>query len=267
VVLFRAAALCSGFVFLAAGGVASLRVPWGAAGAPFPGFTPELHRWHSALLGVSEGILLPGLLLGLWRRPAQRPGLLRLFVLTGVSLVLPHLLLRGSTPVASAFLLLPVITYPALGRLPRASPGGRWDRRLLALAALVAVALLPDLWANLSAQLAGAGGEHARHGHWGSAVTLDLALIVLLLAASSRRPGWTASLGVAACAFAYLGAAALAIPAHAGSWGRGGGVLALGAAAAMLAVRWLGRRDDGTAPAPAQWPSSTTSSTPPATPR
>jgi hypothetical protein len=97
-ILFRVLAVVCTLLLLVSGGIASLLAPWGSPGSGFPGFTPELHRWHSALLGVFEGILLPGLLVALLRRPRERPLLMQLYVLVGIALVLPHLLFRGSTP-------------------------------------------------------------------------------------------------------------------------------------------------------------------------
>jgi hypothetical protein len=59
-------------LLLASGGITSILAPWLAPGGAFPGFTPEIHRWRSALLGVSEAIVLPGLLFAMLARPRER---------------------------------------------------------------------------------------------------------------------------------------------------------------------------------------------------
>ena len=237
-VLFRVLAAACAFLLLVSGGITSIVAPWGSPGGAFPGFTPELHRWHSALLGVSEAILLPGLLLALLRRPRERPMLMQFFLLVGIALVLPHLLVRGSTPISSAFLVFPVLAYPALRELPRIPRGGRTGPLLLALGLFVLLAF--DMWSNLQAQITGAGGEHARHGHWATAFSLDVVLILALLFAASRRPGWLALSLLAALALVYLGAAALALPNHAGSWGVLGGTLAILGGIGLMLATWRG---------------------------
>jgi hypothetical protein len=226
-IFFRVIGLACVLMFLAFGGITSILAPWGSAGGAFPGFTPELHRWHSALLGVTEAIFLPGLLLALIRRPRERPLLMQFFGLVGVALVLPHLLTRGSTPLSSLFIALPVIAFPALGALMRFSHGRRTSKLLLALALLTAALLIPDALRNLQMQLAGAGGEHARQGHWATAFSLNLVITLAALLASMRLPGSQALGLLLSIALLYLGSAAITLPDHAGSWGATGGGFSL----------------------------------------
>ena len=236
--LFRGLAGACALLLLVSGGITSILAPWGSPGGAFPGFTPEIHRWHSALLGVFEAILLPGLLLALWRRPREHPLLMQFFLLVGIALVVPHLLVRGSTPVSSVFLLFPVLSYPAPRELLRIPRGGRTSTLLLVLGLLAFALLAFDMWSQLLAQITSAGGEHARHGHWATAFSLDVVLILAILIAASGKPGWQALSLVAGTALIYLGAAALALPNHAGSWGALGGGLALAGGAGLLAATW-----------------------------
>lgn len=234
VLAFRVAAVLTIVACLGAGGLASIQVPWGSPGRPFAGFTPELHRWHSTLLGVSEAILLPGCLLVLLRRPRRSPLLMQFFVVAGLCLVAPHLLARGSTPVASAFLVLPLLAYPAPRDLTRGGAGA-WSYPRLGLALATASGLAFDAWRNLERQMAGLGGEHYSLGHWATAAGLCLALAVGGVLAASGRRGARALSAIVGLALLDLGAAALALPDHAGSWGTAGGALALMAGAAFVA--------------------------------
>lgn len=241
-IFFRVIALACALLFLASGGLTSILAPWGSAGGAFPGFTPELHRWHSSLLGVTEAILLPGLLLALIKQPRERPLLMQFFALVGVALVLPHLLTRGSTPISSLFIALPVIAFPALGALTHFSHGRQPSKLLLALALLAAALLIPDAWDNLQRQFAGAGGEHARQGHWATAFSLNLVITLAALVASSRLPGSQALGLLVGIALLYLGAAAITLPNHAGSWGATGGGLALLVGAGLVVAIWWEER-------------------------
>jgi hypothetical protein len=190
------------------------------------------------LLGVFEAILLPGLLLALLRRPREHPLLMQSFILVGIALVLPHLLTRGSTPVSSAFLAFPILAYPAPRELLRIPRGGRTSTLLLVLGLLAFAILAYDMWSQLLAQVTGAGGEHARHGHWATAFSLDVVFILAILLAASRKPGWQALSLIAGIALLYLGAAAFALPDHAGRWGALGGGLALLGGAGLMAATW-----------------------------
>jgi hypothetical protein len=234
-IVFRVIAAACALLLLTFGGLISILVPWGDPGLPFPGFTPELHRWHSALLGVTEAILLPGLLFVLIWRPRQRPLLMQFFVVVGVALVVPHFLTRGKTPISSAFIVFPIIAYPALGALLRFPSDAGTTVLLLVLALLAASVLGVDAFHNLQLQLAHAGGEHAHQGHWATAFSLDLVLAFALLIAARRIPGAHALGLLASVSLVYLGAAAAALPGQAGSWGFSGGMLALFGGAALAA--------------------------------
>ncbi len=238
-ILFRVVAVASALAFLNLGGVTSIMVPWGDPGFPFRDFTPEIHRWHSAILGVTEAILLPGLLLALLWRPVERPLLMQFFIFVGVALVVPHFLIRGRTPISSAFLVFPVLSYPALRSLlsfprvvrPRGFPTP-------ALALIIVGPLAFDFWRNLQAQLTGIGGEHARHGHWATACSLDLVLAVMVLFALSKAPGARALGWLAGISLVYLGIAAISLPEYAGSWGIFGGVLAIVGGLGLVGATW-----------------------------
>lgn len=242
--IFRVVAAACALLLLASGGINSILAPWASPGRGFPGFTPELHRWHSALLGVTEAILLPGLLFVLIWRPRQRPLLMQFFVFVGVALVVPHFLTRGRTPISSAFTVFPIIAYPALSALFRFPRAAGTTTLLLVLALLAAAVLGVDAWHNLQLQLANAGGEHARQGHWATAFSLDLVLAFALLIAARQAPEAHALGLLASASLMYLGAAALALPGQAGSWGFSGGMLALFGGAVLATLHlWATRAE------------------------
>lgn len=220
-----------------------LPVPWTPADPATAEYVPELHRWHDALIAAYAAFLVGGSLLAALPRPRRTP-LLAQFALLALG-ILVLLTLRPLDPIVlipSAVMVgLVLVAYPAPRALLAFAADARPSGPLLALAAATAAPLLLDVWTNLRLQQVDAS-EHAAHGHWhgAAAVALTLALAGFLVA--GRRPGWRA-LGVATgLAYLYLGAAALALPAHDGSWGVRGGTLALLAGVAYLALTALESR-------------------------
>src|SRR5258706_9849024 len=60
--------------------------PWMLMSGPEPGYTPELHRWHSAMWGTLSGLLFNGSLLTLMWRPRTKPLVMQFVALTGIIL-------------------------------------------------------------------------------------------------------------------------------------------------------------------------------------
>jgi plastocyanin len=226
-----------------------LLAPWALLREATPGYTPELHRWHGADSGAFVGLLVCGSLLALIPRPRRAP-LLAQFVLLGLGV----LALASLRPFNGAALAIAVVvgalvaaTYPAPRALLSAKregpPGTLWVRPLLALGLAATIPLAVYAWTSARLQFSDLG-EHAVNHHWMVSAAVGLALALAGLLAATRRPGWRALGVLTGIAYLYLGAAALAIPTHDGSWGVGGGILALLGGAGFVAAALLdGRRD------------------------
>ena len=219
------------------GGISDLVRPWAGLAEARPGFTPELHRWHSVDISALVSLLLGGSLAALIPSPRRRP-LLAQFTLLGLG----SLALAVLQPfVATAFMTTVIIgaivaaAYPAPRALLAFAREGAVSRPLLALGLAATPLLALNAWTNLQLQL-GDGSEHAALNHWNGAAALAATLILAGLLSSTKRPGWRALGIITALTYFYLGAAALTIPHHDGSWGVTGGVLALLGGAGFLAA-------------------------------
>ena len=231
-----------------------LLAPWTLVGPAIPDYTPELHRWHHADISALIGLLICGSLLAALPRPRRSPLLTQFVLLASGILALACVYpFRPTTLIpAVAVIALVVAAYPdrrALLSFPRE---GSSSRPLLALAAASAVPLLLNAWANLRLQYTDVS-QHARDNHWNGSVALALALIVAGLLTATRRPGWRALGVITGGTYLYLGATALSIPAHDGSWGLTGGVLALLGGAGYLALTALEARRGRSAAQPAPY--------------
>jgi hypothetical protein len=134
--------------------------------------------------------------------------------------------------------------YPARHELLKLGPpaGERPDLSLATLSVLVGVLLARPAWRWYDMQLLRAHDEHSTLQHWTIMAVLAVGLVAAGLLAATKRPGWV-TLGVSAgVALVYLGSAAVAAPDHAGSWGTGGGLTAVGAGVAFLIVTAVSAR-------------------------
>ncbi len=226
--------------------IPDLLAPWfNSQGPATPGDTPELHRWHAAQWGALKAVLIGGSLLALLWRPRAKP-LLMQFVGLGVGI----LALLGGTLDPRIFVILwPFLLVIAAYPMPRAlldvSREVPLSRPLLALSLLAAVLLAPYAWRSLIWQLAGVG-EHAAQFHWIESVIISIMLVLAGVLAATKRPGWRALGIIVGLAFVYLGAAALQVPYHDGSWGTTGGMLStLGGWGFIAATVWEARKPRG----------------------
>ena len=216
--------------------------PWLHTEAVEPGFTPELHRWHAAQWGALKGILVSGSLLVLLWRPRAKPVLVQFVALSvGVLALLTVPLAPGTLVFLWPFLLV-IATYPAPRALLDVSRQEPLSRPLLALTLLAALLLAPYAWRSLLWQLGGVGGEHAALFHWIESVVISIVLVLAGVLAAMKRPGWQALGIIVGLAFIYLGAVALQVPYHDGSWGIAGGLLAtLGGCGFIATTVWEAR--------------------------
>ena len=187
----------------------------------------DIHLWHIAELAALSALLLGGVIVGLLRRPQEKPLLAQFFVLGSLILAI------GITPFNMAGLVfLPIIglfiiLYPdrrALFSFPRS---GRVSIPLLALTAVYAITQDARVQQEIAWQIEGMTTDvHALQLHWiGSAILIALLVLAGFMAAT-KRPGWERLGIITGTVYIYLGAIALIVPTYAGSWGEAGGLFA-----------------------------------------
>ena len=230
-----------------------LAAPW-ASMAWYPHddprqLNPELHRWHEAMWGAVTGILEGGVLLTLLWRPRQNPLLIQFMALVIIGGALTVLPFEPSLLFVIVMLTLVVVAYPNPRALLDFSRDGPISRPLLALSLATALLLVPYIVRLTLWQLQGFGGEHAIANQWISDVEHAVFLLLATILTSTRRPGWRTLGTLTGVVFLYLGAAALALPGYAGSWGITGGILALVGGSLYLIVTIREARKTMLAPA------------------
>jgi hypothetical protein len=230
-IIFRlVVVLLAGLVLSGPGGVADLIAPWHLTPQGSHGTIPELHRWHSADVTALVVFLIVGGMLALIPRPRQAPLVAQFVIFAAATLAI---IVRGDALapcliIGGAF----AIAYPApraLLSLPKNPP---YNPPVLVIALATLPFLAANGWANAQ-RLLNDTSEHAALGHWHGSLALTIVLALGGLAAATKLPGWTGLGTLLALAYAYLGAAALAVPIHDGSWGVIGGIIALFAAVAF----------------------------------
>lgn len=242
-----------GFTLLAAG----LSVIWLAAGT-FE-FIPawilrdpadDIHLWHIAELAALAALLLGGVMLGLIRRPQEKPLLAQYFLLSmviGFVGLLPFnldaLVLGVGTPmfglgtlplntVSFGLLFLAglfVLAYPEPRALLSFRPKGRISIALLVLTVVFAVFLDPVINREIYYQITGMANldAHALQYHWIGSALLMVLLIVAGLMASTKRPGWKILGFITGEVYIYLGVITMIVPNYAGSWGEASGLFTI----------------------------------------
>ena len=224
------AVLLALFFMLGQFSLPSLAAPWVLLDSATKTYHPEIHRWHDAMWGVLNAILAGGILLALVWRGQKRPLLAQFFALT---MLISSIVFIAVDPthffeyIPFVVLVIFVVAYPAPRALLNLAPAGRISVPLLALGILAAVLLAPDVYRNIVLQIYDRTSEHGQNMHWLLSALTDALLIVAGLLICTKRPGWK-SLGViTGITFLYLGAAAITVPYHPGSWGTLGGVISV----------------------------------------
>ncbi|HYH11235.1 MAG TPA: hypothetical protein VD789_02680 [Thermomicrobiales bacterium] len=218
--------------------------PWILIGPEPEGYTAEIHRWHHADVGALFGFLVAGSLLAAIPDPRRRPVLVQAAIVALGSMLAVTLvdeISPGGIAIPFIVLTLIIASYPVPRALITIRQGASISVPLLVLAVATAVPLLRNAWDNLQLQ-ADDHSQHAAENHWSGSAAVAIALVLIALIVASRRPGWQVLAGLLGAAYVYLGVAALTIPDHDGSWGVGGGLLALVAGGAYLATAQTERR-------------------------
>lgn len=224
-----------GFAFFSFffGGAFALLSPLGVGGqAATSTYHPEIHRWHDGMWGAFATILLGGTLLSLVWGGQKRPLLAQFFLVSLFLFVVVTLPFPGgfdpmSIITGGAIMAIFLLAYPARREIFTFRRAESLSTVLLAVTIIAALCLAPDIWRNVLWQLTDKTSEHAKNFHWITSAMIDVLIIIAGLLASTKRGGWNALSMIVGLALLYLGAAALLVPHHAGSWGIVGGVLAI----------------------------------------
>jgi len=232
-----------GFFFLE--GATEAFEPWlpsDCGGCSSDSFVPDAYRWLAASHGALLAILFGGSLIALLRRPFEKPMLLHFYAVGHLVFLAVLAITATEMAVQKAFmfvmfLLILVILYAFYHNRTaavRLGPSGGYNRTLLAMTAVAAAILLPVAVHAGIQQTA----ETAEQFRWGEHAAMLVTLLYGGVLASSRRPGSFALGLIVSIVYVYLGASALAVPEHPGSWGIAGGIASMvyGAAYAGMVI-------------------------------
>ena len=185
------------------------------------------HLWHIAELSAIA-VLLGGCMVGMLRKPEEKPLLAQFIVLSTV------IAAAGIAPFfigGLGVLLITglfVLTYPNRAALLRVGRTGRLSFPLLGVTAIFAIFLDPVIHQEIYYQIIGMTNDvHAMKLHWIGSALLMILLLLAGVMASTRRPGWqwlTVLIGLTYC---FLGVIAMIVPNYAGSWAQWCGLMAI----------------------------------------
>src|SRR5438309_1181686 len=233
--IFRVLAGLAGCIFLLT--LPQAISPWGAATLSNTSGVHDLnlHRWSAALAGGPD-LGMAAVLLYLAWRPMRAPLVLQWLALAVLVFLASNVPFVGLYVVVIA---IPVVLVLAAYPDPRALLRAPWTDGVrlpvLALGVLVAAFLLPDSARALVAQLGGTD-ELARNYDAASNGEHLINISVVALLSGMRRPGAQVLTLMAAAVLAFMGAAAMSVPANPGSWGVVGGAAAIAGGLALAAA-------------------------------
>ncbi|MFC5470964.1 hypothetical protein ACFPPD_19945 [Cohnella suwonensis] len=221
-----AAVLFTLFGFVVLEGAIEAMAPW----IPVSNM-PDSHSWLAASHGTLLAFLFGGSLIAMLRRPFEKPMLLHFYAvghlifLATFAITAPKLALEKAFVFVMFFLVLSVLYsfYHNRALAVRLESSAGYSRPLVWLTVVAAVILLP-VAIHACIQQFSETGEYFR---WGEHGAMLLALIYAGFLTASQRPGSLALGVIVSMTYAYLGAAALAVPEHPGSWGIAGGLASL----------------------------------------
>jgi len=190
----------------------------------------SIHLWHIAELTALSAILLGGVMIGLIRKPEEKPLLAQFIVMSVLILAIGltpfDIRLVGLLPLAG----LLVLTYPKPRALFSFAHKGRISAALLSITVLLAVILDPIIQQEIHYQIIGMteNDAHAQLLHWIGSALLYVLLILAGVLASTKRPGWKRLGIIIGLTYCFLGVIGLIVPGYAaGAWSEAGGLFAL----------------------------------------
>jgi hypothetical protein len=215
--------------------------------APTPVVTdwPHGHHIHAIAHAVLTAVLIAAIAVGLHPRTRRIAGMQGLLLVTGVGFLVSILAWQGlhnlAFPVFNFTLygtvaVIVATLHPERGRL---FVRGRLDPGLAVMAVLAFVPMVAFAVVEVSKQLSGADPAHSIVGHFALMGALGVALPALAGLAALHTEGWLLPLWSAGLAVAALGAASIAFPSEASSFGLVGGILAIAWGTTFV---WLGNR-------------------------
>ncbi|TLS52375.1 hypothetical protein FE782_10410 [Paenibacillus antri] len=221
-----------GFFFLQ--GATEALEPWvpsDCGGCNDETFVPDSYRWLAASHGALLAFLFGGCLIALLRKPYEKPVLLHVYAvghiafLAVLAITSPQMALQKAF-VFVMFLLVLLVLFAFYHRRSAAiklEPAGGYTRPLLAMTVAAALILVPVAIHAGMQQM----GETADQFRWGEEAAMLLVLLYAGFLASAKRAGSFALGVIVSLTYVYLGAAALAVPNHPGSWGVAGGMASI----------------------------------------
>lgn len=230
-----------GFFFLE--GATEALEPWlpsDCGGCSSETYVPDAYRWLAASHGALLAFLFGGSLIAMLRQPFDKPVLLHFYMMGHLIFLLvfavtaPKLALMKIF-VFVMFILTLIILYAFYHNRSAAvklAPAEGYARPLLILTAIAAVVLVPVAIHAGIQQF----HETEEQFRWGEHAAMLIALLYAGFLASSSRSGSRALAVIVGIVYVYLGAAALAVPDHPGSWGIAGGIASIVYGAVFAAV-------------------------------
>ena len=240
VTVFRVLAGLAGCLFV--GTLPQAISPWGDVTLSNPQGISDatLHRWSAALAGGPD-LGMAAMLLYLAWRPMQAQLVLQWLGLAAI------VFLATNVPFVGAYIALivaPIVLVLALCPEPRSLLVAPWADGVrlpvLAVWVVVAIFLLVDAARAMASQVGGTD-ELARNYDAASNAEHMINIGLAALLAGTRRPGALALALMAAAVLAFMGAAAVTVPANPASWGAIGGTAAVLGALALVATYRLPR--------------------------
>ena len=202
------------------------------------------HHVHSIAHAVLTAVLIAAVAVGLHPRTRRIAGLQTLLLVNVLGLLVSVVAWQGfhnlAFPVFN-FTLYGVITFIVATTHPERGGlfvRGDVDPRLLVMAILAFLPLIVYAGVEVSKQLANAEPVHASVGHFALMGALGVALAGIAGLAALRTEGWRVPLWSVGLAVPALGAASIAFPSEASSFGLVGGVLAIAWGAIFV---WVGK--------------------------
>lgn len=231
--IYRVIAAVIGLLMMAIG-FGMLAWPFGLFVAAPAGLDPEPVRWYAGMFAATYSIFMAVPIFATLRRPRERAGLVQYAVAWMIVVGVASLFVYGFDLGSLVMIAALVAAYPA-PRLLVTSTGEGIDRALLGTTLIAALALIPFVQDTVRMNTTDAGSYIQGDGVYWAALWILCCTVVGGVVASLRVRGWRTLLTILGAGFVYLGAASIAVPDHAGSWGYGIGTVAvIGGGGAVL---------------------------------
>lgn len=246
--IYRVIATMEGLLIVAIG-FGMLAWPFGWFLVAPEGLDPEPVRWYAGMFAATMSIFLAAPILASVRRPRDRAGLVQHGVAAMAVVSVGSLFVYGFDLSSVVMIAVLVAAYPA-PRLLLKSTGAGVDRALMGATLISVLALVPFVQDTVRMNASDAGSYIQEDGIYWSALWLLCYTAVGGTLAGLRVRGWQSLLSILGAGFVYLGAASIAVPDHAGSWGYAMGIVAVTAGGGAIVYARKAQPSKVTGPAP-----------------